>query len=220
MKRIFFYIILTLSLALWCWSSNAGEPFNTALALQTVFKNEGGLSMDKNDSGNWSSGKCGVGKLIGTKYGIAGSVYGPYFAKRGKSIKDITIADAALIYDRDYASPLKLSQIKSQRLGTMFLDTAINCGTGTAAILAARTINVLNGKAEDIPVDPILGVTEINWINDYTKTRWYEGEQDRSRRQLFASVFKEMRSRRYVAIVRHDPNKLRYLPTWLERTYE
>ena len=173
-----------------------------------------GLSLDPHDSGNFYKGR-----LLGTKYGIAASVYGGALAKQGKTIKGLTLADAAAIYNRDYFLPLRLDRIKSQWLASMFLDTAINCGTGTAAILMARTINVLNGKAEDFPTDPAIGPTEIDWINDYTRTRWYQGEKDKARRALFGSVFKEMRSRRYVAIVRRDPKKLRYLPTWLERTY-
>lgn len=184
-------------------------------ALPVIFGNEGAYSTDPHDTGNYYNGK-----LLGTKYGIAASVYGGILAKQGKSIKGLTLADASAIYERDYFLPLHLDQIKSQWLATMLLDSAINCGTGTAAILIARTINVLNGKDEDFPVDPAIGQKEIEWINSFTATRWYEGAKDKSRRGLFGSVFKEMRSRRYVAIVRHDPKKLRYLPTWLERTYE
>lgn len=201
----------------------AAQPgFSTAVACKKIFRNEGSFQCDKNDSGNWTGGKVGAGKLVGTAPGgIAGSVYYTYYRDvLHKTMKQGTLDDAAVIYDRDYARPLKLQLIKSQWLGTMMLDTAINCGTGTAAILTARTINVLNGKGEDFPVDPSLGTAEIDWINNYTATRWWEGEKDRSRRALFGSVFREMRARRYVEIVRHNPTKLRYLPTWLERTYD
>lgn len=190
------------------------QAADTATALKTIFRNEGGYQNLHDDSGNWTGGAVGKGRQIGTKYGIAAASYPK------EDIKNLTLARAAFLYNRDYAAPLHLDQIKSQWLGTMFLDTAVNCGTGTAAILIARTINVLNGKGEDFAVDPSLGKEELTWINSYTSTRWYEGEKDKSRRALFGSVFKEMRSRRYVAIVRHDPRKLKWLPTWLERTYE
>ena len=32
---------------------------------------EGGYSADPKDPGNWTGGRPGVGKLLGTKYGIA-----------------------------------------------------------------------------------------------------------------------------------------------------
>lgn len=184
------------------------------IALKTIFKNEGGFQKLKNDSGNWTGGKVGVGRLVGTKYGICAASYPKV------DIPNLTLQEAARYYERDYWNPLRLGDIKSQWLATMFLDTAVNCGTGTAAILITRCINVLNGQEEDSPADPVLTAKEIDWINNYTKTRWYEGEKDKSRRALFGSVFKEMRSRRYVAIVRHDPKKIVWLPVWIERVYE
>jgi len=184
------------------------------IALTTIFKNEGGFQKLKNDSGNWTGGKIGVGRLVGTKYGICAASYPKV------DIPNLTLQEAARYYQRDYWNPLHLGDIKSQWLATMFLDTAVNCGTGTAAILIVRTSNVLNGQEEDSPADPALTAKEVDWINAYTKTRWYEGEKDKSRRALFGAVFKEMRSRRYVAIVRHDPKKLVWLPTWMERVYE
>lgn len=185
-----------------------------ALALKTIFRNEGGYQCDPNDSGNWTGGRVGKGTLKGTKYGIAASSYPTV------DIKRLTLETAARYYQRDYWQPLRLDEIKSQWLATMFLDTAVNCGPGVASILVARTINILNGRDEDFPVDPRMTTQMIAWVNDYTRTRRVEREKDRTRRALFGSVFREMRARRYVAIVRYDPRKLRYLPTWLERTYE
>lgn len=184
-------------------------------ALATIFGHEGGYQCLKNDSGNWTGGKVGKGELKGTKFGIAAASYPKV------DIQSLTLDQAAKYYERDYWNPLQLGKIKSQWLATMIFDSAVNCGTGTAAILVARTINVLNGKDEDYPADPVLSQKEIDWINDFTKTRLFEsGGKDKSRRALFGSVFKEMRSRRYVAIVRHDTKKLVWLPTWIERVYE
>ena len=211
--------ILTLLWVFMVCFVTAYVPFDCAKALKTIFKNEGGYSSDPNDIGNF----CKInGKRVnmGTKYGIAASVYGQYLVKQGKTIKGLTVQDAAFFYNRDYAQPLRLSEIRSQWLATMFLDTAVNCGTGTAAILITRTINVCNGKSENLPVDPVIGKAEIDFINSFTESRWYENEKDSSRRALFGAVFKEMRARRYVQIVRHNPAMLRYLPTWMERTYD
>ena len=218
-KFSFKFIILSLALLFMVCFASAYVPFDCAKALKTIFKNEGGFSTDKNDPGNYCMHQ-GKRVFLGTKKGIAASVYGPSLLKQGKTIKGLTDTEIATLYERDYANQLHLSDIRSQYLATCFLDTGVNCGTGTTAILICRTINVLNGKSEDFPVDPYITKAETNWINNYTATRFYESEKDTSRRQLFASVFKEMRARQYVKIVRHKPVMLRYLPTWLDRTYE
>lgn len=213
MKTMHWYVRICLVLALLA-VGHVCHAADCQTALKTIFSNEGGFQNLRNDSGNWTGGKVGVGRLVGTKYGICAASYPKV------DIPNLTLAEAARYYERDYWNPLRLGDVKSQWLATMFLDTAVNCGVGTAAILITRTINVLNGDGEDFPVDPTLGAKEIAAINDMTVTRWYDGAKDKSRRALFGSVFKEMRTRRYVAIVRHDPKKLQWLPTWLERVYD
>jgi len=222
-KRLFLGILLGVILAVSAAQIAAVPGFQTEAALKKIFRNEGGFSKDPHDAGNWTGGKVGKGKLVGTAPGgIAGSVYYKYYRDViHKTMAQGTLHDAAMIYDRDYARPLHLEALKSQDVGSMCLDTAINCGTGATAMLVSRTINVLNGKEEDFPVDPYLTPKKLDWINDYTRTRLLDfSEKDRTRRELFKRTFKEMRARYYVKIVRHDPKKLRYLPTWLERTYE
>ena len=44
---------------------------NLERGLAHVFGHEGGLSLDPNDRGNWTSGVIGKGELKGTKFGIA-----------------------------------------------------------------------------------------------------------------------------------------------------
>lgn len=201
-------------------SFSAPTPVSCKTALVKIFKNEGGFTLDRNDAGNWTGGKVGRGQLLGTKYGIAANTYGQWLLRHKRTIKGLTLSDAAQLYERDYWNTLRIPELKSQWLATMFLDTAVNCGTGVSAILITRTINVLNGLSEDFPVDPVLSSAEIAWINSYTESRWYGAEKDAARRHLFGSVFREMRARYYCAIVRHDRTKLRYLPVWIARVYE
>ena len=42
--------------------------FKTAVLI--TLEHEGGFQKNPNDHANWSSGKIGVGTLVGTKYGI------------------------------------------------------------------------------------------------------------------------------------------------------
>ena len=72
--------------------------FNRAFAY--VVGVEGGFSEDPRDGGNWTGGAQGVGTLKGTKYGISAKVY-PQL-----DIRNLTLADAKAIYQRDYWEPL------------------------------------------------------------------------------------------------------------------
>jgi len=66
------------------------DPFRRALSF--VLKEEGGLSLDRYDSGNWTGGRVGVGALKGTKYGIATSSYPDL------DIRRLTVEQAGAIY--------------------------------------------------------------------------------------------------------------------------
>ena len=175
-------------------------------ALTTIFGHEGGYQCLKNDSGNWTGGKVGKGVLKGTKYGIAAASYPK------EDIKNLTLDRASLYYDRDYWSPLRLSGLKSQGLATTFLDTAVNCGTGAAAILVEKTCNMLNGNGSDYPLNAQITPQMVTWINAYTKPR--------EQRVLFYLVFQALRSERYVAIAKLDKNKRHFLDDWLLRTWQ
>ena len=57
---------------------------------------EGGYSSIPEDKGNWTSGKIGVGVLMGTKFGISAARY-PFL-----DIKNLTLAEAKDIYFDDF----------------------------------------------------------------------------------------------------------------------
>jgi hypothetical protein len=175
-------------------------------ALASIFGHEGGYQCLHNDSGNWTGGKVGKGVLKGTKFGIAAASYPKV------DIKNLTLATASLYYERDFWNPLVLTGLKSQGLATTILDTAVNCGMGTAAILVEKTCNILNGNGADYPLNARIDRNMVNWINAYTKPR--------EQRVLFYLVFEALRSERYVAIARADKRKRAYLDNWLIRTWE
>lgn len=200
MRRLFTAAVVLLCLAL---PSHAAD---CKLALKTIFKNEGAYQCLKADSGNWTGGKVGVGKLKGTKYGIAAASYPK------ENIKALTLEKAALYYERDYFIPLKQQNVKSQGLATVHLDTAVNCGTGATAILMNRTRNFLQYGDMNLPTDPYVTNDDIKWLNKYT--------QNKSQRRLYYLVFQALRTERYVAITKADKRKRRFLETWLLRTWE
>lgn len=65
-------------------------------AFEIIVDVEKGLSMDPNDPGNWTGGRCGIGQLKGTKYGISAATY-PHL-----DIADLTLEQAKALYHRDF----------------------------------------------------------------------------------------------------------------------
>jgi len=96
---------------------------------------EGGLSLDRNDRGNWTSGVIGQGELRGTKYGIASHAY-PTLDIRG-----LTIEQAKAIYRRDYWDRIKADQLPAALAVDVF-DAAVNMGVSQATRMMQRALGV------------------------------------------------------------------------------
>ena len=99
---------------------------------------EGGYSNDPKDPGNWTGGKPGVGKLLGTKYGIAANTY------PNEDIKNLTWDRAKALYRRDFWDAVH-ADVLPGAVAYNALDGAINSG-------ASRSIQWLQkaaGVADD-----------------------------------------------------------------------
>ena len=86
---------------------------------------EGGLSTDPKDPGNWTGGKVGAGKLVGTKYGIAASAHPTL------DIRNLTLAQASDIYWTEYAVKTGFTALSMPMLLEVF-DAGVNCGPARA----------------------------------------------------------------------------------------
>ena len=100
--------------------------------LPFTLHHEGGLSLDRRDAGNWTGGKVGVGRLVGTKYGIAASSH-PML-----DIRALTLDDAAAIYWREYVVRPRFADLPLPLLLPVF-DGGVNCGPGRAREWLAAT---------------------------------------------------------------------------------
>lgn len=79
------------------------DKFGFADAAKIILQLEGGLNLDENDKGNWTSGVIGKGELEGTKYGISAASHADEVKSLfGKAIADITEHEALEIYEADY----------------------------------------------------------------------------------------------------------------------
>ena len=154
------------------------------LSFDRVVGHEGGLSLDRNDRGNWTSGKIGVGSLNGTKYGVSAMAYPSY------DIRNLTLQDAKDIYRRDYWNKLRCDDLP---IGIDYLtfDSGVNHGNSRAAkflqtavgasadgIIGEKTVAKVNAKDDivkvcsDFCVTRGLFYTEIGTFQRY-KLGWF-----------------------------------------------
>jgi lysozyme family protein len=106
-------------------------------AFARLIGHEGGLSMRREDRGNWTGGKIGEGELKGTKYGIL------------------------QIYRTRYWAPAGCDMVPEQIKFPLF-DLAVNSGPGRAARLLQRAV----GAEEDGSVGPMTVMSILNMPPD------------------------------------------------------
>jgi lysozyme family protein len=122
---------------------------NFEIAFQRLIGQEGGYSNDRNDPGNWTGGKVGVGLLKGTKFGLAANTYPKL------DIKNITIVEAKEIYKRDWWDKLGADQLHPAIVYQLW-DFAINAGK-------SRAVKELQQVA-GVPDDGIIGPKTISAV--------------------------------------------------------
>lgn len=97
-----------------------GDNWQRSIAF--VLRQEGGLSLDPNDSGNWYNGQ-----LIGTKYGISAASWADQY-----DIPNLTLEQAQAIYRQHYWQASGADKLPWPACLLVF-DTAVLHGVGTAA---------------------------------------------------------------------------------------
>ncbi len=112
--------------------------------IRRILSHEGGYSSDRTDPGNWTGGRVGVGKLLGTKYGIAANTY-PHL-----NIKALTWEQAKEIYRRDFWQASRAHQLPPA-VGFQLLDGAVNSGISRAVQWLQRAARV----ADDGIIGPV-----------------------------------------------------------------
>ena len=118
-------------------------------AFDRLIKPEGAFTNDPKDAGNWTSGRCGVGLLKGTKFGIAANTYGHL------DIENLTLAQAKEIYLRDFWSVL--GDKAHPAVKYQFFDAIVNHGAGNAWRILQRAVRVADdgqwGKVSQAALD-------------------------------------------------------------------
>jgi hypothetical protein len=106
-------------------------------SFKMLIGHEGGYSNDRNDPGNWTGGKVGIGQLLGTKYGVAANSY-PL-----ENIEGLSLERAQQIYRRDYWDKIKADDLPKHIRFAIF-DGAVNSGVGQAARWLQRAVGVID----------------------------------------------------------------------------
>jgi lysozyme family protein len=116
---------------------------NFEIADKLTRTSEGGYSDHREDGGNWTGGKIGVGILIGTKYGISAPVLMIYLGKVPtlSAMKNLSSETVTKIYNKNYWKAIKGDEIINQAIANQIYDMAVTSGPGTAIKLAKRVRN-------------------------------------------------------------------------------
>lgn len=166
--------------------------FNDAISY--IFRNEGGFSLDPDDSGNYDA----FGNLIGTNYGISGQVARDH-GYTGP-MKELTVERAADIYRQSFWPGL--DNIEDQTVATKLLDIFVNLGRGNGTRVAQSAANWFEGN--DIAVDGGFGPITLQAINRCNPTEYMEA--------LVAEL-----EGFYLDLVERKPTKQKFLAGWLNR---
>ena len=94
-------------------------------AFRVVVGEEGGFSDNPADPGNWTGGRCGIGRCGGTKYGVSAAAY-PML-----DIAGLDVDGARAIYRRDYWDRVRGDALPAP-LSLLVFDAAVNNGVGRA----------------------------------------------------------------------------------------
>ncbi len=100
-----------------------------------IVGNEGGFQCQRNDRGNWTSGKVGVGELKGTKFGISAMTY------PNLDIKNLTREDAKKLFYTDWWVKLGMSRFPVS-LAYQMVDAAYHSGSHWANVFLQRALGV------------------------------------------------------------------------------
>jgi lysozyme family protein len=123
---------------------------------------EGGYSDNPDDTGGRT--RYGITEAVARKHGYKGQM------------RDLPKDMAIDIYRIDYWDPIRGDDLleADESIAFEVFDTGVNCGTGTAARLLQRALNVLNRKQAlyfDIVVDGGIGPVTIATLNQYLANR-------------------------------------------------
>jgi lysozyme family protein len=141
-------------------------------AYRELLGDEGDLSMDPNDPGNWTGGKIGKGVLNGTKYGISAASYPK------EDISGMTLERAKYLTRRDYWDRYRIEELPDALRWHVF-DGVFNSGPGSKKQNKGGAIRWLQsalGVTDDGVMGPIT-ISAAKSVDVATVLFKYNGER-------------------------------------------
>jgi Putative secretion activating protein len=133
--------------------------------IERVLLAEGGLSTRRDDPGNWTGGHIGVGRLLGTKYGIAANTYPDL------DIPNLTREQAIAIYHRDFWRPVHADTLP-QSVGYQLLDAAVQHGIGNTKKMMQRAVRVRDdGQIGPVTLTALMAMPADDLVLDFISER-------------------------------------------------
>jgi lysozyme family protein len=176
-----------------------------AFAAGYINRWEGGLSLDSNDAGNWSTGIKGQGILLGSNRGVTGRALAAYRGKPATQldIKNLTLVEAVAIARKLFYVGPGLSNLAWNRATPPIVDF----GWGAGPVSAIRLLQDML----DVKVDGSIGP------NGETAKAWasfcnLHGEE------CAAGAWWTMREKYYESLVERRPSDGIYLRGWDNRS--
>jgi lysozyme family protein len=134
----------------------------TALWAFIASQESGKLSLDPKDSGNWNSGICGIGILVGSKWGISAAAF------PSVDIQNVTFESAQAICMRQYWPTVKASMLCDKgaaALAMLLVDAAWGSGPTPAIVALQRAVGVAAdgewGSITDAAIDRAIGAPPL-----------------------------------------------------------
>jgi len=157
------------------------------LAIPVILRHEGGYCWVEGDAGGE------------TNFGISKRSY------PNVDIKNLTSADASVIYKRDWWDHYGYGRINAQVIGTKVLDMAVNMGAEPAHKIVQQAINAI--WTPIIDCDGVLGSQTIAAVNDAAAA-------------TLLSAIQGLQANHYRNIVLARPQDAKFLDNWLHRAYD
>ena len=197
-------------------SARAGGMSPRAFALDFITRWEDGGSTDPNrthsldpdDRGNWTGGKPGLGRLVGSNHGVTAPVLAlhrhvPVATITTSVMRALTVAEAADIGVDLFYADTHLNVLPWNRVTMSVLDMCWGAGPANGIRLLQRLV----GAAPDGGVSPG-GET----------ARLYPAWLARRGEALAASDYAVSRNAYYEAVIAAKPTQAKYRNGWCART--
>ena len=164
---------------------------------EDILKKEGGFQNDTKDNGNWTGGKTGVGKLVGTNLGITAPVLAKWRGVKASTIteediKNLKPEEAKAIYEKKYFLDTGINKLPEEIQGNV-LDMAINSGPSRAIKLFQKAAGVAQTGVIDEKTIEVAPTVSNN-------------------------IYADSRSEFYKSLITKNPDKYkRYEKGWMKR---